>query len=213
MKNDAYKTAAEEAYEIICRKIISGELSPGSKLTRRAMSELTNVSMIPVIEALHRLESEGLVDSVPQFGSHVIRLTNETIRDKFMMRLAVEAQVVRTLARHHTEEQLERFSFLSDDLDNTPRDEDHEDALWKRHYRFHMALAEATGFRTMVRTLRNLNLFDLLQKSILSYSVTHSEIPKDHHQKIIDAIRTGNPDHAEQVMRAHVLFSGLVAGE
>ena len=87
MSTTALKTAADLAYDIICRKIIGGELSPGSKLSRRKMAALTGVSIIPVIEALHRLEDEGLVESFPYFGSQVIQLSEETIADRYALRM------------------------------------------------------------------------------------------------------------------------------
>lgn len=65
-KNDLFKTAADVAYDIIKDKILSGELKPGMKLSKRKMARLAGVSVIPVIEALNRLEADWLVESKPQ---------------------------------------------------------------------------------------------------------------------------------------------------
>ena len=148
-----FKTAAGIAYEIIRDKIIAGELSPGKQLTRRGMAELTQVSIIPVIEALHRLENEGLVDSEPHFGSRVIRLTDELVRDRFALRLAIECQVVRILSKHHTEDQIRHLTYLSDNLDSTPRDPEHIELFRERHYAFHVKFAEYTGCPSLAQAL------------------------------------------------------------
>jgi DNA-binding GntR family transcriptional regulator len=212
--DNRFKTSADVAYEIICKGIIQGELTPGTRLTRRGMAELTGVSIIPVIEALHRLENEGLVESEPHYGSHVVRLTRETIRDRFAMRLAIESQVARILARHHTERDIARLLYLSDELDNTERTPQNHDILKQRHYEFHLALAALTDCKSFVLALKRLDLFDLLHTSIATYSATHSETPrKDHHRRIVDAIATGDPDHAEAVARDHIYFSGLLKPE
>lgn len=209
-----FKTSADIAYEVIRDKIISGGLEPGAKLTRRGMAELTGVSIIPVIEALHRLEDEGLVDSEPHYGARVIEVTQETIRDKFAMRLAIECQVARMLAKHHTDEQVRRLQFLAEELDSTSRQSADSETLRQRHYEFHLALAENTGCRSLVQALQRLNLFDLLQQSVAKYTITHTEPPKkDHHKKIVVAVERGDPDEAESVMRAHVYFSGLLSPE
>jgi len=208
--DNRFKTAADIAYQVICDKIIRGELSPGEKLTRRGMAQLTGVSIIPVIEALHRLENEGLVDSEPHFGSRVIRLTDDTIRDKFAMRLAVECQVARILASHHSDEQIRHLTYLSDNLDSTPRDQEHIGSFRERHYAFHLTMAEYTRCSSFVQALHRLNLFDLLHRSIVKYSSDHTEVPKNHHQKIVDAIASGEPDTAEKIVRAHIYFSGLL---
>lgn len=52
MQKEVFQTAADVAYRIISQKILDGEFQPGMKLSRRKMAEATNVSVIPVIEAL-----------------------------------------------------------------------------------------------------------------------------------------------------------------
>ena len=202
------KTAADLAYEIICEKILAGKLPPGTKLSRRKMAELTGVSMIPVIEALHRLEEEGLVESFPYFGSQVIQLNQETIQDRYALREAVECQVVRILARHINGEQMHRLRFLGEELDDTSRN-DH-DVYWDRHYGFHLALAQMTSRPSLERALHRINLFNLLQRSVRKKVLTATPIPTDLHMQIVDGIATGDSDEAERVMRDHIYFSGLI---
>ena len=56
MAEENFQTASDVAYRIISQKILDGEFPPGMKLSRRKMAEATGVSVIPVIEALKRLE-------------------------------------------------------------------------------------------------------------------------------------------------------------
>ena len=67
MAEEAFQTASDVAYQIISQKILDGEFPPGMKLSRRKMAEAAGVSVIPVIEALKRLESDSLVESKPQW--------------------------------------------------------------------------------------------------------------------------------------------------
>ena len=210
-KADSFKTSAEKAYEIICRKIVGGELQPGEHLTKRAMAGLTGVSTIPVIEALHRLENEGLVVSEPHFGSRVIDMDNETIRDRFVLRMAIECQVVRILAIHRSQEHINHLSLLGRELDATPRTAENQELFWSRHYSFHQKMAEYTGYGSLVQALSRLNLFDVLRRTILAYTQAHGAVaPKQHHEKLIIAVATGEPDHAESKMRDHIQYSGIL---
>ena len=68
-EENLFKTAVDVAYDIIKDKILSGELKPGMKLSKRKMAEITGVSVIPVIEALNRLEADWLVES-SRSGAH-----------------------------------------------------------------------------------------------------------------------------------------------
>ncbi len=210
MSTTALRTAAEMAYDIICRKIIGGEIPPGAKLSRRNMAKLTGVSIIPVIEALHRLEDEGLVESSPYNGSQVIQLTQETIADRYALREAVECQVARILAREMTPEQEDRLRRLAEELDNASRAPDDEDAFWDLHYRFHMALAKAAAKPSLEEALHRINLFQFLQRSVKTQKLSRQPIPRDLHRQIIDGIATRDPDAAEKAMRDHLYFSGLM---
>ncbi|GHV40365.1 hypothetical protein AGMMS49546_14130 [Spirochaetia bacterium] len=50
--------ASDIAYAGIKKAIIKRRFSPGERLGKRAMASLCGVSIIPVIDALNRLESE-----------------------------------------------------------------------------------------------------------------------------------------------------------
>lgn len=175
------------------------------------MASLTGVSTIPVIEALHRLENEGLVVSEPHFGARVIDMDEKTIRDRFVLRMAVECQVARILAIHRSDEQINRLTLLAKELDETPRTEDNQALFWSRHYRFHLRMAEYTDCSSLVQALTRLNLFDVLRRTILTYTETHGVVgPKQHHEKLVIAVATGDKDHAEQTMRDHIHYSGIL---
>ena len=208
-----FKTAAQHAYEIICQKIIDGSLKPGDRLTRRGMAKTTGMSVIPVIEALHRLESEGLVVSEPHFGSRVIGMDTKTILDRNACRMAVECQVVRILAQHHHKDQVERLRLLARQLDEMPNKDGTRETFCEHHDAFHIQLATYTGYTTFVETLIRLNLFDsLLRISMERDQKKKIPLPAGHHQRLIEAIATGHVDVAENTMREH-LNHWMVFGE
>lgn len=208
-----FETAADRAYNIICNMILKGELSQGERLTRRKMAEHTGVSVIPVIEALHRLENEGLVESRPHWGSRVITLSKETIRDRFALREAVECEVVRILTRHITTVQENQLKFLAEELDSTSRESENIDLYSSRHCNFHLTMAQYTDCPSLSRALRNINLFRLLSKALAFHLKRDDEIKKDLHMRVVRGILSHDPKIAEQAMREHIYDSGLVTEE
>lgn len=201
-------SSGETAYDIISGKILSGEFPPGGKLPIRVMAKLTGVSMIPVIDALHRLEHEGLVESFPRWGSRVVELTPETVRDRNSLREAVECQAARILAETElNKEQQARLQYLAEELDSLPRTLEPGNPFWSRHYDFHMQLAEYTGCTSLEKALHNVNLFHLLQRTILAKQDALAHIPGDLHSKIVKAILEKKPDEAENAMREHIRLS------
>ncbi len=197
-----FKTLAERAYEGIRDGILAGTLKPGQKLTRKAMAEMTGVSAIPVMEALHRLSNEGLIESRPHFGARVVRLTGAVMKDRYELREAIECHVVRILARALTPPQAEELLAMARETDEIARESRGDPRFWDSHSRFHRRLAELTECQSLVEVLQKTSLFLILQRAHLAVRLTHGAA--ENHEEVVKAITSGDPDAAEQAMREHI---------
>jgi DNA-binding GntR family transcriptional regulator len=197
-------SSAEQAYSVIKKNILNHKLALGTRLTSRSLAKLTGVSIIPVLHALQRLDSEGLVETVPGWGSRVITLDKETIRDKYYLREAIECQVARILAEHISAEQSEELIEFTRDLDEFGSTHPVDDRYWKNDYGFHLMLAKFAGSKSLLREIQKINLFRFLQRAREWVLVKKQAFPKDHHMSVVDAILSRDPDRAENVMRNHI---------
>lgn len=214
MTEQNFQTASDIAYMIISQKIIDGEFLPGMKLSRRKMAEVTGVSVIPVIEALKRLEEDRLVESKPQWGSFVAVPTLEKIKKSYQLREAIECQSARILAETMTEEQKSVLMVIATELDTIPYKAETQIDSRNSHLMFHTRLTEFTDNHLLVDTLRKINLFWMLCKAIGTNAPKH-EYPRYWHRYLVEEIAKGDPDHAEQVMRQHINDSlvSIIAAE
>ena len=203
---EAFQTAPELAYRIISQKILDGDYKPGMKLSRRKMAEVTNMSVIPVIEALKKLEEDGLVESRPKWGSYVTIPTVEKVEESFDAREAIECQVARIMSQRITEEQKETLYRIAEQLDTIPYEDDTVEATRDRHVNFHRTLAEYTGNSFLVNGLDRINLFWNLSNALIGIA-SKEQYPRYWHRKLMDEICSGNMDRAERMMRIHVLDS------
>src|SRR5579862_1626252 len=64
-------TVSESVYFEFRRSIASGEFKPGQPLIVRNMAAAFKVSRTPIIEAIRRLERDGLVKVAPKWGATV----------------------------------------------------------------------------------------------------------------------------------------------
>lgn len=206
MENDQFQTAPEIAYQIISQKILDGEFPPGMRLSRRKMAEVANVSVIPVIEALKRLEEDRLVESRPKWGSFVTVPTVEKVTEAIEAREAIECQVARLLSTRITGEQKLILMKIAEELDTIPYDKSTAEQSRERHLRFHRSLAEFSGNDFLARTLDRINLFWILCNALLE-KASNVQYPRYWHRKLMDDICSGDPDRAEKSMREHVLDS------
>ena len=73
-------------------QIVSGELEPGTPLSRRRIAERFGCSYTPVVEALIRLEYAGLVEAGRNQTARVSTFSLERIHNDYVLREAYETQ-------------------------------------------------------------------------------------------------------------------------
>jgi DNA-binding GntR family transcriptional regulator len=65
------QSLAAEAYTIVRRRILCGQIGLGEVVSRRKLAAELGMSFLPITEALLRLEFEGLLESRPRAGTRV----------------------------------------------------------------------------------------------------------------------------------------------
>ena len=95
-------TATRVAAELR-RRILHGQLEPGSRLKLEELASQLDVSHMPVREALRELEGEGLLELYPHRGAVIKGVDAPFVRNLYDVRGAIEGmvadQVVEILGR------------------------------------------------------------------------------------------------------------------
>ena len=81
----------EWIYEVLLRRIVEGEIPPGTRLVESRLAEQLGVSRTPVREALFRLHQEGFVLTSAGRGFSVKPLDDKEARELFPILSALEA--------------------------------------------------------------------------------------------------------------------------
>lgn len=81
---------SDAVFSALKSKILGFEYAPGEALTELAIAAEMNVSRTPIREALRRLEHEQLVQIIPHKGAIVTRISEEGIREVYLIRQALE---------------------------------------------------------------------------------------------------------------------------
>jgi len=176
------------------------------------MAALCKVSITPVIDALNKLENEGFVESNPYNSSRVVSLDKKRTADMYILREAIEVQIVRMLCFTIGLEEAEKLRDLAVKIDSMAGNPDKSPDYDELHYQFHMRLAQSTGSRNLMEAMENLHLFSLLVKSEKSYTALDgSLLTQDYsHEDIIMNIIKRNPEEAERIVRNHVYRSRII---
>jgi DNA-binding GntR family transcriptional regulator len=80
----------EQVYEAVEAAIVRCDLDPGAVLGDRQLAEMLGVSRTPVRDALHRLESSGLVERRGRMGWMVSTFALQDVRELFELRRVFE---------------------------------------------------------------------------------------------------------------------------
>lgn len=94
------ESLADSAFRLIEEKIVTLELAPGSRVTERALCDLTGLGRTPVREALLRLAQGFLVDILPRNGILIVPMDYEVILMTLEVRRHVERLIVERAARY-----------------------------------------------------------------------------------------------------------------
>jgi GntR family transcriptional regulator, rspAB operon transcriptional repressor len=202
---------ADAAYDAVREAILRGQLKPGVPLSRRRLAEDLRMSVIPVTDALRRLEQDGLVESRPRAGTRV-RIPSETdVRELYELREALESQSARLFAERATRADRDEIRRLARDVDALfSRLDNESDKIAFRfevhttHVQFHMRIAELAGSR-LVRQMMDrkhvliLNwLFDVVGR--------RTPLPAQFHASLAEALTSGDAVAADAAMREHVRY-------
>src|ERR1700728_608191 len=91
---------ADRVKQDLLRRIMSGDLPPGTRLIELQIARELNTSQGPVREALCELEGLELVVTEPYKGTRVREVTPQDIREAYMVRAVLESLAGQLAAPH-----------------------------------------------------------------------------------------------------------------
>lgn len=197
-------SAREKVYEHIKSSILSGRLHPGEKLKEEFLAETLGVSRTPVREALHKLESEGLIKPRKKRGFIVSKDSKEEVEELFELRSILEGYALRIISGCISEEILHQLEKSIEHAEEALRRKKIED-VFKWNTRFHDALHELVANKVRLhRLIVNMRKYVLRhRKDTLRYP-DGGRRAVEGHRKIVMALRLRDPDLCERVMREHI---------
>lgn len=195
-------TVVEMVVADLRRRILSGQLAPGTPLRQEALAEELGVSRIPLREAIRLLSSEGLVDLRPHRGAYVAPLSMEEVREFFDLRVQLEPWLLRLSVPHLTEDDLKQAEALVDIMDNAAADE------WGRlNWHFHETLyrpANRPFALNIVRTLHEKSVRYLNDRTI---SVPQRIQARREHLELVALCRHRDAEGAARALLRHIADS------
>lgn len=200
---DDVRTLADLALAELRELIVSGELTPGSPIRLHTYVERLSMSAVPIREALRFLEQKGLIERTPHRGVVVAEMSAQDLEDTYRIRLELESMAVRGAARNMTDEDRAGLSGLVEEY--AAASLAGEAGLARElHGRIHLSLYRLAGSRWLSLLLPMLwDNSERYRRMSLPWRGS-AEQNVEEHRRIVEACAAGNPDAAEQLLRAHL---------
>ena len=143
-------------YQRILVDIIIGTLAPGEQLDENALAKRYGGGLAGIREALARLALEGLVVRRARVGTSVAPLDIVGAREAFEARCLVEVHCAGLAAQHANEQEIAAIRATLDDGEAAVESND-QAALAAMDEAFHVAVAAASGNRTLAKMVVSLH--------------------------------------------------------
>jgi len=197
----APRTKSDQVYQTLRAWVLSGQLAPGERMVQRVLAERLGVSSIPVLEAIRRLEHDGLVVSHANFGAAVRVWTTEDIEGAYLAREALEGIAARLFVQRATPAERAMLRGLAEEVEAAMAAGD-AGASREADMAFHRHLVSGTHAETLARLVDNSCLVTL---TILYRAEGQGRTPlPGEHEVLADTLLNGTADEAEQALRGHI---------
>lgn len=196
-------TLRMQAIEALRRGITTGELPPGSHISEVEMSARLQISRGTLREAMRTLQLEGLLTEGSRGRMLVRFMDDRELRDLFRVRSALEALAARTLSQSDRREEV--VAALRAAIARMALAEGESlEARMGADLDFHREMCRLTDNGTLLRAWSALegSIQMSITRSGIERAVRNMDVPR--HVQIVDAIATGNPDHAAATVDEHM---------
>ena len=190
------------AYEAIRTAVLDCTFPPGMALSEQAVSEQLAVSRAPVREAFRQLTVEGLLETVPQRGTFVARLSPDRIADAIFVRESIECRAA-GLAAGAAPALRKRLATIVRQQAQASARGDYTGHL-SADEAFHHAILDMAGHPHAWPMLRLARTgMNRIRHLAIPAAGSH-RIALDQHRQIVAAIVEGDAAAACDAMRRHV---------
>lgn len=136
--------------------IVQGRFRPGERLVERELCELLGVSRTSLREALRELERDGLIESIPNKGPIVARITFEQVQSLYEVRAVLEGLAAKLFAQRASDVQIRSLEASLDAVCTVLRRFDASEFLAATNA-FYAILLEGAANATLAMSLRSIH--------------------------------------------------------
>jgi DNA-binding GntR family transcriptional regulator len=209
---ESKKTIAAIVQERIRDAILEGVLPAGSRIDQNRLASELNVSLVPVREALKKLEAEGFVQIVPRRGAFVTQSSLQDMEDLYFARKILEGQAAYHGAENLSDETLTQLDGLLPEMQKALARQDY-DRFTELNREFHFLIYDAAGSNYLSNMIAG--LWELAERYRFRYVFVsdRSSVIQAEHEAIVAACHARDSQRLRDAIVDHMnqTFMGIQA--
>lgn len=194
---------SDVVYRDLRRAIISMDLTPGTPIAEKEITERYGISRTPVREAVLKLAEERLVDVVPKSGTFVSRIPLSILREALVARRALEEVTVRAATSRASQSQIMHLRAIIQRQQEIA-DRDDKKAFHEADDAFHMGIAAAAGFPGIWEMIQQIRIQVERYRRLTLPQKGRMHLIINEHTAVLDAIANHDSDEAVRCMYEHL---------
>ncbi|HSM23789.1 MAG TPA: GntR family transcriptional regulator [Anaerolineaceae bacterium] len=197
-----YQRIQDLVFTTLRDEILSNKIKPDEKLNTNQLAKRLGVSRTPIREALNRLISIGLVETIPHRGTYIRKLSIEEIIDLYYIRAALDGISARLAVRNLSQEDTTRLLQFCDDMETQYNLGDFNRFL-ELNYQFHQTIYKATQSPQLQELIiQYYNQSEHYRSLGLELPGRYRQICGEH-RNLAKALADGDAEKAEFYAREH----------
>jgi DNA-binding GntR family transcriptional regulator len=200
-------TLRHAVLEPIRNAILFGQYPAGQRLLEAEIAEQMGVSRVPVREALHQLQHEGLVVTYPHRGTVVAAINDDEVDVLYHLRAELEGFALHRLMTQGRPELAPSLQITVDAMRRGASAGDLAE-LAEKDVDFHRLIVMNSGYHTLERVWHSMDgpIRAWLYRSFVGpYWQELIHYTAESHQPVVDAVATGDPDTGVAALKRHIL--------
>jgi len=197
------KSIRHKIYTHLREQLLSGEIPPHQHLIEARVARDIGTSRTPVREALHSLELEGLIESIPRIGYVVKPISEGEVEEICEIRVTIEELAVRWAMEKAREKLIEE---LRKNISNAEGKLSAGDAraFVELDAQFHEIISRLSGSNRLMELAQTLRRHMLRYRIHSIYAAENVSRAIDGHRGILKAVEKGDMGKVNKAIRFHL---------
>jgi DNA-binding GntR family transcriptional regulator len=188
------------AYREIKRRIVTAVYRPGEQINTGQICAQLHIGRTPVHLAIHRLESDGLIEIMPRRGIVVKPIDRAEMMELIEARHMIEPEVAALAAARASDRE---FAALRAILDRIPGITDSEQFM-ETDLEFHRTMAMAARNQPLMEFLAGMHEHCTRLYFISVSNKAHDQRIINEHEEIFEALVRRDSEGARAALRKHI---------